>query len=117
MTIFCTALARFLNSMRETELGAYSQTVRPPTTASATTIRWPMGGSTFFPISSNDEERLRPRLVFRSTLEGTKRMRGLLERLSARALRARETASFTENKSRGEGPHGRRKRSATRAAW
>src|ERR1019366_3529152 len=116
-TIFCTALARSLTSMRATEWGAYSQTVRPVTTASATAIRWPMAGSTFLPISSKEEERLRPRLVLSSTLEGTKRMRGLLERLSARALRARERASLRENRSRGEGPQGRSKRSATRAAW
>src|ERR1035441_7880652 len=69
MTIFATALARAWNSMRETEWGAYSQTVRPVTTASATAIRWPMGGSTFLPISSRDEERLRPRLVLSRTEE------------------------------------------------
>src|ERR1035437_10181600 len=117
MTILCTALARVWNSMREAELGAYSQTVRPLITASANTIRWPIGGSTFFPIASNDEERPRPRFVFISTLEGTKRIRGLLERRSARALRARDSASLTENRSSGEGPHGRRTRSATSAAW
>src|ERR1035438_7659693 len=117
VTILYTALASSLNSMRETELGAYSQTVRPLITASATTIRWPIGGSTFFPISSSDVARPRPRLVFISTLDGTNRMRGLLERLSARALSARDRASFTENRSKGEGPHGRSTMSATSAAW
>src|ERR1039457_7326757 len=63
------------------------------------------------------EERSRPRFVFISTLEGTKRMRGLFERLSARACRASDRASFRENKSNGEGPHGRSTRSATSAAW
>src|ERR1035441_7604174 len=109
MTILCTALARFWNSIRATELGAYSHTVRPLITASATTIRWPIAGSTFFPISSNDEVRPRPRFVFISTFDGTNRMRGRLERLSARALRASDRASFRENRSKGEGPHGDRK--------
>jgi hypothetical protein len=49
--------------------------------------------------------------VFISTFEGTNRMRGLFERLSARAFSARDSASFRENRSRGEGPQGKRKRS------
>src|ERR1039457_4229244 len=114
--ILYTALASSWNSSRATELGAYSATVRPLAPASATTIRWPIGGSTFFPIFSSDSERPRPRLVFDSTLERTKRMRGFLDRLCARAFNTSDSASLSANRSRGDGPHGNRTRSATIAA-
>ena len=76
-----------------------------------------MEGSTFFPICSSEEERLRPRLVLMETLEGTKRMRGFLDLRSARAFSARLNASLSASRSRGDGPQGNRTRSAASAAW
>src|ERR1017187_8955272 len=99
--ILSTALASSRNSSCAAEFGAYSATVSPLNAASATTIRCPMGGSTFFPIFFSEDSRPRPRLVDISTLEGTNRIRGFLERRSARALSVIDRASFSANRSSG----------------
>ena len=54
--------------------------VRPAFTASASTIRWPIPGSTFLPMSSSEDDRLRLRFVFIRTRDGTKRTRGFFDR-------------------------------------
>lgn len=51
------------------------------------------------------------------TREGTRRMRGFLERRWARARSASASESFNANRSSGEAPQGKSIRSASSAAW
>lgn len=111
-----TALANSLNSARAGDDGAYSAIVSPDSTASANAILCPIPGSSFFPIASSDAASPRPRFVFIGALDGTNRIRGFFDRLSARAFSARFSASFSANKSSLDGPHGSSITSAASAA-
>ena len=117
MTIFSTALASASNSACEVEFGAYSHTVRPFDTHSATTrLAGPREAAPSFPsLRGRRKGRVRGSAPIK-TFEGTKRIRGFLDRRSARAFKPWASAPFNGMRSSGDGPQGRSTRSATSAA-